>query len=79
MSELLFDDIFKVDDIDPDGKKYDKGMCSYFSSFWVFSPLFSILDQCFPFMKLPQNVIAQSSVKTEYGQRLQSYANLWGS
>ncbi|ESW06593.1 hypothetical protein PHAVU_010G060300 [Phaseolus vulgaris] len=24
MSELLFDDIFKVDDIDPDGKKYDK-------------------------------------------------------
>lgn len=26
MSELLFDDIFKVEDIDPDGKKYDKGM-----------------------------------------------------
>ncbi|TKY49523.1 DNA-directed RNA polymerases II and V subunit 8A [Spatholobus suberectus] len=24
MSELLFDDIFKLEDVDPDGKKYDK-------------------------------------------------------
>ncbi|KAL1300824.1 hypothetical protein AAHE18_18G209100 [Arachis hypogaea] len=24
MSELLFDDVFKVENIDPDGKKYDK-------------------------------------------------------
>ncbi|XP_061359833.1 DNA-directed RNA polymerases II and V subunit 8A-like [Gastrolobium bilobum] len=24
MSEILFDDVFKVEDIDPDGKKYDK-------------------------------------------------------
>ncbi|MED6132996.1 hypothetical protein PIB30_024224 [Stylosanthes scabra] len=24
MSELLFDDIFKVENLDPDGKKYDK-------------------------------------------------------
>ncbi|XP_054816552.1 DNA-directed RNA polymerases II and V subunit 8A-like [Prosopis cineraria] len=24
MSEFLFDDIFKVEDVDPDGKKYDK-------------------------------------------------------
>ncbi|XP_027347619.1 DNA-directed RNA polymerases II, IV and V subunit 8B-like isoform X2 [Abrus precatorius] len=24
MSELLFDEIFKVEDVDPDGKKYDK-------------------------------------------------------
>lgn len=31
MSELLFDDIFMVETLDPDGKKYDKGMgTSYF-------------------------------------------------
>lgn len=26
MSEFLYDDIFKIEDLDPDGKKYDKGM-----------------------------------------------------
>jgi len=25
MGELLFDDIFMVENLDPDGKKYDKG------------------------------------------------------
>lgn len=33
MSELFFDDIFKVEDIDPDGRKYDKGMCTSHFSF----------------------------------------------
>jgi len=33
MGELLFDDIFIVENVDPDGKKYDKGMHTFFVSF----------------------------------------------
>jgi len=30
MNELLFDDIFMVETLDPDGKKYDKGMDTFY-------------------------------------------------
>ena len=44
MGEFLFDDIFKVEEVDPEGKKYDKGMlflacfsinCTFFGFFFL--------------------------------------------
>ena len=43
MSELLFDDVFKVDNVDPDGKKYDKGTCISLSLSLSWKPCFSLL------------------------------------
>lgn len=33
MVETLFEDIFRVDTIDPDGKKFDRGTIHWISSF----------------------------------------------
>ena len=40
MVETLFEDIFRVDQLDPDGKKFDRGNSAfisspYFSLFWI--------------------------------------------
>lgn len=29
MAGVLFEDIFNVKDIDPEGKKFDRGMCKF--------------------------------------------------
>ncbi|KAJ7956872.1 DNA-directed RNA polymerases II and V subunit 8A-like [Quillaja saponaria] len=52
MSELLFDDIFKVEDVDPDGKKFDKvSRIVACSERWDMSMLLDVNTEIYPINK----------------------------
>jgi len=40
MAGVLFEDIFDVKDVDPDGKKFDRGECGLINAFFLSSCLF---------------------------------------
>lgn len=68
MSELLFDDIFMVETLDPDGKKYDKGMgTSYFFCIISFHAFKDQTAVWFWTWKLPQQ---ESLIIRKYGSIL---------
>lgn len=64
MAGILFEDIFDVKDIDPDGKKFERGDCRY---------IFSVLDPEWHTHSLDHVASASSGVPSLISFRLASY------